>query len=247
MTSPQPSVRVYLIYVVLDTSESMRRIRTDAPQLGSAYDHFTRLVPRMLRDLADSPVTSSLAWVSVLAFNDEPQVLRPMTSLSRAVAVERPALGYGTDYAAVLHFIVGQHAKDVRSVKLERASDHYQVDVSPPWIFFISDGLPFAHGEDQATEEWIAPRDRLTGPLIEARIIALGLPGADQDVLWQIASGTGDDRRDAFISDGSDDPSELAESVSRAILSSISASVRTGRVTMRTPAGMHRIEAPWQR
>ena len=135
-------VATYMIYVVLDTSESMRRPARGETQFGPPQQHFIRLIPQMLRELSSHPVTSSLASISVLAFNDEPEILRPMTPLDRPAAVAKPRLGYGTDYAAVLRFMVTQHGKDVRAVKLHRLRDGYGVHVAKPWIFFITDGRP---------------------------------------------------------------------------------------------------------
>src|SRR5689334_1956324 len=99
----------------------MRRPSRDAPQNGNAQAHFEKLIPQMLRQLAGHPVINSQAAASVVAFNDEPEVLRPMTSLDRAAQISKPRVGYGTDYAGVLKFLCAQHTKDERAVKLHRA------------------------------------------------------------------------------------------------------------------------------
>jgi uncharacterized protein YegL len=234
------SVRTYLIYVVLDTSESMRKPRPG----GAPQEHFIRLIPKMLRELADHPVTNSLASVSVVAFNDHPEVLRPMTSLYQAAPIRQPTLGYGTDYAAVLKFLVGQHPKDVREIKLSRSRDDYNVDVARPWIFFVTDGRPYANEADQEMSEWSGYRERLCESPIGARIVAIGLPGADRETLWHLATGSENGTRNAFISDRDTNPGALPKSVVDAIKSSISASASTGRLTIRTPVGMQRIEGP---
>jgi uncharacterized protein YegL len=235
-------VRTYLIYLVLDTSESMRRPPREAPEHGNAQAHFERLIPKMLRQLSGHPVINSLAAASVIAFNDEPEVLRPMTSLDRAAVISRPRIGYGTDYAAVLRFLDKQHTKDVRTVKLHRARDNYEVDVAAPWIFFITDGRPYARSEDQETAEWLGHRDRLVNPPIGARIVAIGLPGADRNTLWQLATGQSSGMRNAFIAERTSNLRELSQSVVSAIESSISASASTGLLTIRTPIGMQRID-----
>jgi uncharacterized protein YegL len=237
-------VRTYLIYVVLDTSESMRRPRRGEAQHGAPQQHFIRLIPQMLSELSSHPVTNSLASVSVLAFNDEPEILRPMTALNQPAMISKPRLGYGTDYAAVLKFLVTQHRKDVQQVKLSRLRDDYGVDVAKPWIFFITDGRPFADDANQDESAWMPHRDKLAGDAIGARIAAIGLPGADRDVLWKLATGNDHGTRNAFISNRSTNARELSESVVTAIQSSITTSASVGLLTIRTPIGMERIEGP---
>ncbi|MEV4518459.1 VWA domain-containing protein [Dactylosporangium sp. NPDC049525] len=247
MTTSHPTesrVRNYLIYLVLDTSESMRRPSREAPQHGNAQEHFERLIPRMLRQLAAHPVLNKMAAASVVAFNDEPEILRPMTSLDRAASTNRPKIGYGTDYAQVLKFLGDQHTKDVRTVKLNRENDNYAVEVAAPWIFFITDGRPYARNLDQELSEWMVHRDRLVNPPIGARIVAIGLPGADRDTLYSLSTGQANGMRNAFIADRSSNLRELSESVVSAIESSISTSATTGLLTIRTPVGMSRIDGP---
>jgi len=237
-------IRTYLIYIVLDTSESMRTPARGAAPQDAPLQHFVNLIPRMLRDLADSPVINSIASVGVLAFNDRPEVLRPMTSLVQAVAIGKPRLGYGTDYASVLKFMVEQHPKDVRAVNLGRAREGLTVDVARPWVFFITDGRPYARSANQETAEWMVHRDRLVNLPIGARIAAIGLPGADRDTLWELATGDDNGSRNAFISDRRTTPRELSGSVVDAIQQSIGMSTSAGMLTIESPVGMRRIDRP---
>jgi uncharacterized protein YegL len=235
-------IRTYLIYIVLDTSASMRQPVRGQERHGAPLDHFVKLIPRMLHRLASNPLINNMASVSVVGFNDRPEILRRMTSLEQAMAIASPRPGGGTDYAAVLEFLAGQHRLDVRDVNLSRAKENLTVDVARPWVFFITDGLPYAHRADQPRETWMAPREKLVGK-IGARIVSIGLPGADQDVLWELATGDGGDRRNAFISDRHrTNPSELAQSVVDAIQKSVSMSAGTGLLTIDEPVGMRRIE-----
>lgn len=234
-------VVTYLIYIVLDTSESMRRPQPGT-SLGSPVEHFTRLIPRMLRQLADHPVSNSLASVSVIAFNDEAEVLRLMSPLHQPVPIRRPRMGYGTDYAAVLKFLVEQYPKDVRAEKRRRSNADYGTAIARPWIFFITDGRPYAKGADQPPSAWIGYRDQLADPPVGARIVSLGLAGADETTLWLVATGHENGVRNAFIADRSTNPLELTTSVVSAIERSIATSVSTGNLAIRTPAGMLRIE-----
>jgi uncharacterized protein YegL len=200
----------------------------------------------MLRELADNPIINDIAAVSVLAFNDRPEILRPMSTLKRASSIAYPSEGYATNYAAVLRFMVEQHARDVRSVRMDRRRtdpDAYLIDVARPWVFFITDGRPFANGAFQPAREWLAQRERLVSGQIQARVVAIGLPGAEEGVLWRLATGDEDEQtRNAFIANRRTNPGELAASVVRAISSSISNSTRAGRLTIDPPDGMRRID-----
>lgn len=246
MDARSSTIRCYLIYVVLDTSESMRRPN---PRSGSTrhdprntpLGQFVRLIPRMLRDLADNPIINNVAAVSLVAFNDAPEILRPMSSLRHAVNIAAPRVGYATDYAAVLRFMVDQYPRDVREVCLERQRADYVVQTARPWVFFITDGRPYADGADQPAEEWLTHRKQLVEGEIRARVVAIGLPGADEDVLWRLATGNEREMRNAFIASRRTDPGELARSVVEAIGRSISASTRSGTLTISPPAGMRRI------
>jgi len=242
--APAATVPAYMIYMVLDTSKSMWRPRPRGGPESAPLSQFIRRIPRMLRLLADHPVTNQLASISVVAFNDQPEILRPISSLEQAATISKPSRGLGTDYAGVLKFLIAQHKKDVRSVKQSRARDDYSVDIARPWIFFITDGRAYAQRENQPDSEWMRERDLLTGPPIEARIVTMGLPGADEDALWLLATGDARGKRNAFIARNPDDSAELSKSVIDAIGSSISTSAGSGTLTIRTPAGMVRVEGP---
>jgi len=241
---PAPSVQAYMIYLVLDTSKSMWLPRQHGGPESVPLNQFVRRIPRMLRVLADHPVTNKLASISVLAFNDRPEILRPISSLEQAATIARPSRGFGTDYASMLKFLVGQHRKDVREVKKSRARNDYGVDIARPWIFVITDGRAYAQKQDQADSEWLRERERLIDPPIEARIVTMGLPGADDDALWLLATGDETGRRNAFIARDPEHSDELSRSVIEAIGSSISTSAGSGTLTIKTPVGMDRLEGP---
>jgi uncharacterized protein YegL len=242
--APAPSVPAYMIYLVLDTSKSMWRPARGGGPESVPMNQFVRRIPRMLRTLADHPVTNKLASVSVLAFNDQPEILRPISSLEQAAAIASPSQGFGTDYASMLKFLVGQHRKDVREVKKSRGRHDYSVDIARPWIFVITDGRAYAQRANQRDSEWLRERDRLTAPPIEARIVTLGLPGADVDALWLLATGDEAGKRNAFIARDPEHSDALSKSVIDAIGSSISTSAGSGTLTIKTPAGMDRVEGP---
>ncbi|WP_433360119.1 vWA domain-containing protein [Actinoplanes sp. CA-142083] len=241
---PAPSVQAYMIYLVLDTSKSMWLPRPRGGPESAPLKQFERLIPRMLRVLADHPVTNKLASISVVAFNDRPEILRPISSLEQAATIAKPSKGYGTDYASMLKFLVGQHRKDVREVKKSRSRQDYGVDIARPWIFVITDGRAYAQRQNQADSEWLKERDRLIAPPIEARVVTLGLPGADDDALWLLATGDETGKRNAFIARDTEHSDELSKSVIDAIGSSISTSAGSGTLTIKTPVGMDRVEGP---
>jgi uncharacterized protein YegL len=241
---PAPSVQAYMIYVVLDTSKSMWLPRRAGSPDSVPVKQFIRRIPRMLRVLADHPVTNKLASISVVAFNDTQEILRPISSLEQAATISNPSFGLGTDYAGLLKFLVGQHRKDVRQVKKSRSREGYGVDIARPWIFVITDGRAFAQRRNQADSEWLREHGRLIAPPVEARIVTLGLPGADDDALWMLATGDESGKRNAFIARSPEHSDELSKSVIDAIGSSISTSAGSGTLTIKTPVGMDRVEGP---
>src|SRR4051812_31832658 len=102
MTVTLSERKSYPIYILLDVSASMRE-----PGRGGATPHeeFRRLIPDLIMTLAESPSLAKAAWLSVIAFGDEAELLCPMTSLSRPPHVRSPHEGHHTDYAAALRFL----------------------------------------------------------------------------------------------------------------------------------------------
>lgn len=241
---PAASVPAYLIYIVLDTSKSMWRTPRGGNPASTPMEVFKRNIPRMLLKLALDPLVNQLTSISVVAFNDRPEVLRPIGSLEHAATIRPPSKGFGTDYRGVLRFLIGQHRKDVRDVKLSRARENYPIDVARPWIFFITDGRAYAQGVDQPDSAWLPERDELAGPPIGARVVTLGLPGADEDALWLLATGDDHGSRNAFIANDPRDTVALSAGVCTAIGSSIGASTGSGTLIIKPPPGMSQVRGP---
>ncbi|MBO4208460.1 vWA domain-containing protein [Micromonospora echinofusca] len=246
--SPAAVRRYYLVYLVLDASPSMRvDLGTGEVErsgdLGNTYlGQFTRLISRMLRELSDNPVVNSLTSVGVLAFHQRPQILRPMSDLARPQVIGMPDRGPYTDYASVLRFLVAQYPRDVRAVLTERHRPDEEITTARPWVFFITDGRPYAQGRPQRDDEWLPHRNALVDGDIGARIVAIGLPNANEQALWKVASGPPGRPRNALIADGADS-SSLAASIVAAIKRSITASVTSaasGNLLIDVPRGMRR-------
>jgi hypothetical protein len=86
--------------------------------------------------------------------------------------------------------------------------------------------------------DWLPIRDRLG--TAGARIAALGLSGADETVLWKLATGN-HSARNAFIARPGEAIQELAENVAGEIIRSIAASVQQGEMVISSPRGMRRV------
>jgi uncharacterized protein YegL len=241
----------YLIYIVLDTSKSMRMVPgTDRPARNreelrlTQMGRFSTIIPQLLYDLSQIPTVAPRSSFCVVAFNDVPEELLPPTSLQDALTIKAPSLGTATDYAKVLCELADKHPERATATlrrKQRELGPGTEVEVARPWIFFITDGRPTVGDQYQSDREWQAERERLTGPPIGARIAAIGLPGADERVLWELS--TGDKReRNAFIAKPDLDPALLATSVGELISRSVKASLRLGQLVIQEPPDMRRID-----
>ncbi|MEV0129414.1 vWA domain-containing protein [Dactylosporangium sp. NPDC050688] len=242
-------LRYYMIYIVLDASLSMRidlrtgEVDPDDPR-NTALGQFTQLLVPMLRALAENPVVNSLVSVGVVAFNDHAEDLRKMTTLTSPGVIKPPGKGRSTDYAAVLRHLVAQHGQDAAQVRKDRHRPEAVITTGRPYVFFVTDGRPYAHGRDQRTDEWMPHREVLTTGPIGARIVTIGLRGAHEDTLWLLATEGDGAARNAFIARPDADPSALSGSVVNAIRRSITRSLSSGgsgAVLFDVPDGMRRI------
>ncbi|GAA3300443.1 VWA domain-containing protein [Dactylosporangium vinaceum] len=243
-------LRYYMVYIVLDASLSMRiDLRTgevDPEDLrNTPLGQFTGLLVPMLFQLAENPVVNSLISVGVVAFNDRAEALRDMSTLTRPSVIRSPSRGRSTDYAAVLRHLVDHHGPDAARVRQERKRPEAVITTARPWVFFVTDGRPYANGRDQNIDEWMPHREALTGGDIKARIVTIGLRGAHEDTLWRLATGGDGPTRNAFIARQDADPAALSSSVVKAIRHSITRSLSSGgsgTVLFEVPEGMRRID-----
>ncbi|GAA2540741.1 hypothetical protein GCM10010435_05230 [Winogradskya consettensis] len=229
----------YPIYIMLDSSASMRRRLPGAP---APQEEFEQMIPDLIMSLSDSRSLAKAAWISVIAFGDRPELLCPMTSLAEPVQVRSPRDGGHTDYAGALRFLHERIEVDRVAIEAHGAAGNYRTKVARPLVFFITDGAPYAHGEFQRPGEWMPYREKIVAEPVQARIAAIGLHGAHQGTLFAIATGKGRERN-AFIATARDEGAgdSLAESVITVIERSIKLSVRTGEMVIDEPRGMRRV------
>lgn len=240
MTVTLSERKSYPIYILLDVSASMR----EAGRGGATpHDEFRRMIPDLIMTLAESRSLARSAWISVIAFGDEAELLCPMTSLSLPPHVRSPHEGRHTDYAAALRFLADRIGPDQEAMEAAGAGQNYRTRIARPLIFFITDGAPFTDGRFQAPQEWMPARDRLAAAPIEARIAAIGLEGAHGATLRALATGRPGGERNAFIADPADRSAgdSLAASVITVIARSIRLSVRAGELVIDEPQGMRRV------
>lgn len=246
MTAPLSERKGYPIYIMLDVSASMRRSEPPHPAPLTA---FKTMIPDLIMSLADSRSLAKAAWVSVIAFSDQAQVLCPMSPLTGPVSVRSPHDGRQTDYLRALRFLHERLAPDRIAIESDGAARHYRAKVARPLVFFITDGAPYAAGRYQRPEEWMPYRDLVVAGPAGARVAAIGLTGAHPPTLWSVATGEPDGRRNAFIALPSAHDhalsagDSLAASVINVIERSIKLSVRAGDMVIDVPSGMRRVDA----
>jgi uncharacterized protein YegL len=239
--------RGYPIYILLDVSKSMR---SAPPAQTPPLTTFKAMIPDLILSLSESRPLAKAAWISVIAFSDDAEVLCPMSSLSGPVSVRSPRDGGQTDYLAALRFLYDRMAPDRIAIETHGSGQHYRVNVARPLVFFITDGAPFANDRYQRPDEWMPYRDLIVDGPDGARVAAIGLAGAHPPTLWSVATGEADGRRNAFIALPATGPASgrrsagdnLAASVINVIERSIKLSVQAGELVIEVPAGMRRVD-----
>lgn len=238
MAGPLSTVQIRPMYVLLDVSESMRTPYREGE--AAPLDVFSPLLADLALDLSEIPGLHPAVWLAILAFSDEVEPLRELAPLFPRSTLGRPPKdGDQTDYARTLRYLHDHYSLDVKRIHEAVRLQGEIAGLARPLIFVITDGAPFACGRPQAAEVWRRWRQQLVEPPIEAHIAAIGLVGASEPTLWNLA--TGDPRqRNAFIADEGIAADALAKSVIRAIGRSISRSVRMGEMVIEVPSGMRR-------
>lgn len=239
MTTMLSERKTYPIYILLDVSASMRHSPSGRRAPLAA---FNEMIPDLVMSLSDSRSLAKAAWISVIAFGDEAELLCPMTALTDPVHIRSPRDGRQTDYVAVLRFLHGRIGPDARAIEASGTGQNYRTKVAPPLVFFITDGAPYARDRYQRPDEWMPYRDRIVGAPVSARIAAIGLTGAHPGTLSAIATGRPGGRQNAFIATSGATGDGLAGSVISVIERSIKLSVQAGEMVIEVPDGMRRVD-----
>jgi uncharacterized protein YegL len=208
-------------------------------EIESPFDRFQTLVPDLVFSLREYVQVRTTCWLSFVAFSSTAQVVLPIMSLRGVPTTSPYPPGGQTDYVAALNLLGERIPLDRDTIIRELGNTLSAVTVARPLIFFITDGKPFVGKTTQPRQDWMAARDALTGPL-EARVAAIGLPGADERVLLDLATGD-TRRRNAFIANGGSSATKLADNVMDAIMHSVQRSTEVGDMVIETPTGMRRL------
>jgi len=222
----------YRFYIVLDLSRSMG---TRPASGGASPDEKLReVIPRLVSEVAyGMPTVALQAWLSVITFNDHAKVIQPLTAAGMIDKMPAlPEVAGWTDLAAALNFVADRIERDANEVRLPPGrtwSNH-------PVVFLLTDGHPEVEGKRQTDEAWQAPRQRLTTSQ-HANIVTLGFRGADERVLWEVATN-GDQGAMAYVADGTMNPEQLLPAISDAIVSSIAFTAGKERLIFDLPSGM---------
>jgi uncharacterized protein YegL len=237
--NPRTLRKFHLIYLVLDVSISMRK---PGRHIESPFERFQLLMPDLVLHMREHIQVRTTCWLSVIAFASEATTVLPATSLREIPTVPPlPAAGQ-TNYAAALKLlrdrIVADQAEVEASVR-PMVDDDATIAVRP-LVFFVSDGFPYLGTARQNRSEWLPVRNELAVPAGPAHIAALGLEGAEEGVLADLATGEGA-LINGFIADGTVAAGALATNVTSAILDSVARSTQLGTMVIKTPAGMRRV------
>jgi uncharacterized protein YegL len=242
MIPDDPAGRLHPLYFLLDVSKSMRKAwqRQGPPANGgSPPEAFMSLIPNTLMALTESSTMRETAWVSVLAFSDQPQVLQPIRSLASPPVIAEPRPGVQSNYQAILEFLMLRFRQDVRVIAEQQRTGR-AVTVGYPRALFLTDGAPFVGDDYQSPQQWMGPRDRLVSGPPQAVIATIGLLGSCEPVLWRLATGDELGEKNAFLAHSVPDPDSLATALVASIEDEGSRpDLRS--VLLQTPAGMLRI------
>jgi len=239
MTTTLSERKKYPIYILLDVSASMRHSPSGGRPPQAA---FNEMIPDLVMSLSDSRSLAKAAWISVIAFGNEPELLCPMTALTDPVLIRSPQDGTQTNYVAALRFLHDRIGLDGKTIEARGAGQHHRTKVAPPLVFFITDGAPYASGRYQLPEEWMPHRNRIVSAPVSARIAAIGLTGAHPGTLAAIATGRPGGQQNAFIATSGATGDSLAGSVITVIERSIKLSVQAGEMVIEVPDGMRRVD-----
>ncbi len=221
----------YPVYIAIDVSDSMQVVQSG--ESTSAHDYFQLLIADLVLTLQDRLAIRTSVWLSIIAFSTEPHLVLPLTRMLQPFPVA-PLPRHGqTNLAGLLALLDA-------TIRQDRLSNAGSGTFGCPLVFVVTDGQPMLGRTPQPMSAWLPTRDRLGSA--GARIAALGLAGADETVLWKLATGQRSERN-AFIAQPDQPMQDLAENVAAEIIRSIGASVQQGDMVIRAPRGMRRVGA----
>lgn len=236
--NPRTRRKYHVIYLVLDVSDTMRRVPSG--EVESPFDRFQLLMPELVLSMREHIQVRTTCWLSVIAFASSADTVLPAVSLRQIPAVPPLPPGGQTDYVAALKLLRERIPIDQAEIARTVAADADAEIVVRPLVFFITDGFPYVGRAPQPRSEWLAARNNVVGHGFGSNIAAIGLRGAEESVLAEMATGSGNSVN-AFVADGSVPATRLAGNIINAIMDSVARSAEAGTMVIEAPSGMRRV------
>lgn len=192
------SLQLLPFYLVCDESGSMA---------GQAIDAINKSLPELHAEIGSNPAVADKTRFCMIGFNNQADVLLPLSDLSTLTAMPKLSSSGGTNYKAAFEALKTTIDSDVRNLK-QAGNVVYR-----PAVFFLSDGHPNRN-------DWQTAHQALTDVNWSSRpnILAFGFGSADEQIIRQVATVR------AFIADNTIGPAdalrEFAQSLIRSIVNS---------------------------
>jgi uncharacterized protein YegL len=150
---------------------------------GEAMNSLNQSVRKLHSTLASSPRVSAIAHVSIIAFNEQAELVLPLQDVSEVGLTEIPTIeaGGGTHYEAAFDLLQDRIRLDVQNLK------DSQFQAYRPVVMFFTDGQPTSEG-------WKASIQSLLGKDFNYRphMLAFGMGASvDEGVLASCATNIG--------------------------------------------------------
>ena len=179
--SGQDQGRVYPFYIVCDASRSMWD-KEFSKQPVTPLSVVEDALPDMLTALENDEVVTESAYLSVIGFGDQPELVLPLTPLSENPTIFEMKRQTETDYAKVFDFIDKQIRQDCEKLAASR------LGVFTPIVFFVTDGNPQINRKAQHDATWLPKREALATAPNPPLIVSLGIGAVTDAVVLKIRS-----------------------------------------------------------
>jgi uncharacterized protein YegL len=209
------SAQVLPFYLVCDESGSMS---------GAPIQAINDSLPKLHTEIGSNPVVADKTRFCLIGFNNQAQVLLPLSDLSTVTSMPGLQGHGGTNYSSAFDLLYTTITNDVQQLKAAGNQ------VYRPAVFFLSDGQP--------GDNWAASYQRITDPSWPSHpnIMAFGFGSVDPQTLQHVATVK------AFIANGSMGPDEalreFAQSLIQSIVNSGSKPADGGALTLAVPVNV---------